>query len=77
MELGGGEARRHSCKTRPSLDSRASSDPSAVGAERRRVGSEERKAIMAANPLKGKCATAIDAEPGARRTRRPAATMIS
>jgi len=32
---------------------------------------------MAANPLKGKCGTAIDAEPGGRRARRPAATMIS
>jgi len=32
---------------------------------------------MAANPLKGKYEAAIDAEPGERRDRRPAATMIS
>ena len=48
-----------------------------IRAGQRTIGSEERKAIMAANPLKGKYEAAIDAEPGERRDRRPAATMIS
>jgi len=41
------------------------------------IGSEERKAIMAANPFKRKYETAIDAKPGARRARPLATTMIS